>query len=171
MRKANGRVHLHLLGTLVDCNGTALSVLSRGVVVSVFRDALDCCAATQNPGEDISRDGSSDWSVGCLELREECRKHHADVLSEVHWSPWVCEKHIRPTRNLAPHLDPTTVCGQEASASQSAKASPMILRVLALLARRQAALSNSPATKSTCSSSITARTVRSSFFPIPRFLE
>ena len=54
--------------------------------------------------------------------------------------------------------------------SQSAKASSMMLRGLALVVRRQAAPLKSPATKSTCSTSITARKVRSSFFPMPRFL-
>ena len=44
------------------------SVLSRGVVVRVFRDALDHCAAPQNPCEAKPRDGSSDRSVGCPEL-------------------------------------------------------------------------------------------------------
>ena len=40
----------------------------------------------------------------------------------------------------------------------------------AAVARRQAAPLKSPATESTCSSSITARIVRSSFFTMPRFL-
>ena len=70
MKKANGRLHLRLFGAFVCCNGTAQNVLSRGVVVRVFRDALDHCAAPQKRGEAISRDGSSDLSVGCLELRE-----------------------------------------------------------------------------------------------------
>ena len=43
------------------------------------------------------------------------------------------------------------------------------LIVLALVVRRQATPLKSPATKSTCSSSITAR-IMSSFFPMPRFL-
>ena len=50
MRKANGRLHLHLLRTLVYCNGTALSVFSRGVVDRVFRDVIERCPAPQNPG-------------------------------------------------------------------------------------------------------------------------
>ena len=62
------------------CSGTALSVLSRGVVVRAFRDALDHCAAPQNPCEAIPRDGSSGRSVGCPELREEWIMHHADVI-------------------------------------------------------------------------------------------
>ena len=53
--------------------------------------------------------------------------------------------------------------------SQSAKASSMIMMLLALVARRQAAPLKSPATKSTYSSSITARIAKSSF-PMPRFL-
>ena len=32
MKKANGRLHPRLFGTFVCCNGTAPSVLSRGVV-------------------------------------------------------------------------------------------------------------------------------------------
>ena len=76
---ANGRLHLHLLGTSVFCNGTALSVLSRGVVVRAFRDALD--RYPQNPCEAISRDGSSARSVGCLELREVLRMHNATKLN------------------------------------------------------------------------------------------
>ena len=87
MKKANGRLHLHLFGTLVYCNGTALSVLSRGVVVRAFRDALDTCVATRNPCEAIPRDGSSDRSVGCLELREEWERHRVAVLSTVLLSP------------------------------------------------------------------------------------
>ena len=84
LRKANGRLHLHLLGTLVYCNGTALNVVSRGAVVRVFRDALDHCVAPQNPREAIPRDGSFDRSVGRLELREEWRMHRVAVLSNVH---------------------------------------------------------------------------------------
>ena len=46
MKKANGRLHPHLFGTLVFfCNGTAGDV----VVLRVFRDALDHCVARQNP--------------------------------------------------------------------------------------------------------------------------
>ena len=54
--------------------------------------------------------------------------------------------------------------------SRSAKASSMILLLLALVVRRQAAPLKSPATRSTCSSYIMARIVRRSFLPIPRFL-
>ena len=53
--------------------------------------------------------------------------------------------------------------------AQSAKASSMI-EILLLLSRRHAAPLKSPATKSTFSSTITARIVRISFFPMPRFL-
>ena len=50
MKKAIGRLHPHLFGTLACCNGTALSVLSGGVVVlRVFRDALDHYVVPQNP--------------------------------------------------------------------------------------------------------------------------
>ena len=66
------------------CDGTALSVLSRGVVDRVFRDEVERCAAPQNPGGAIPRGGSSDRSGGCLELREEWRMHHTDVLSIFH---------------------------------------------------------------------------------------
>ena len=54
--------------------------------------------------------------------------------------------------------------------SQSTKASSMVLRMLALVARRQAAPLKSPATRSTFSSNITARMVNSNFLPMPRFL-
>ena len=54
--------------------------------------------------------------------------------------------------------------------AQSAKASSTILMLSAQVSRRQAAPLKSPATTSTCSSSITAPTVRISFFPMPRFL-
>ena len=53
--------------------------------------------------------------------------------------------------------------------AQSAKASSMTL-ILLLLSRRHAAPLKSPATRSTFSLSITARIVRMSFFPMPRFL-
>ena len=49
MKKANGRLQPLLLGICVFWNFTALSVLSSGVVVRVFRDALDHCTASQNP--------------------------------------------------------------------------------------------------------------------------
>ena len=68
-KKANGRLHLRLFGTFVCCNGTAHSVISRRVVVRVFRDALHHCASPQNPCEAIPREGSSDRSVECLQLR------------------------------------------------------------------------------------------------------
>ena len=71
----------------VCCNGTALSLLSRGVVVRVFRVALDHCAAPQNPCEAIPRDGSFDRSIGCLELHGEWELHCAAVLSNARWSP------------------------------------------------------------------------------------
>ena len=61
--------------------------------------------------------------------------------------------------------DPTMVGGQEAKASQSAKASLMMLRALTLVVRRQAAPLKSLATKSTFSSNMD-----SNFLPIPRFL-
>ena len=54
--------------------------------------------------------------------------------------------------------------------SQSANSSSMILWALAQVVRRQAAPLKSPATKSTFSSSITARMVNSNFLPMPRFL-
>ena len=73
MRKANGSLHHTLLGTMYYCNGTALSVLSRGVVDRVFRDVLERCAVQPNPGGAVQGDGSSDRSGGCLELREEWR--------------------------------------------------------------------------------------------------
>ena len=67
--------------------------------------------------------------------------------------------------------DPTMVGGQEATGkSQSAEASSMMLRVLALVVRRQAAPLKSPATKSTFTSSVTARMVDSNLLPMPRFL-
>ena len=50
LQKANGRLHPHLFGTLDYCNGTALCVLSGGVVDRVFRDVIESCAAPQNPG-------------------------------------------------------------------------------------------------------------------------
>ena len=87
MKKAKSRLHLRLFGTFVCCDGTALSVLSRGVVVRVFRDALDHCSAPPNPCEAIPRDGSSDRSVGCLEHRGEWEMHRVAVLSNVHESP------------------------------------------------------------------------------------
>ena len=37
------------------CNGTALSVLSRGVVDRVIRDVIERCVVPQNPGEAIPR--------------------------------------------------------------------------------------------------------------------
>ena len=83
MKKANGRLHPRLFGTFVCCNDTALSVLSRGVV-RVFRDALDHCVAPQNPCEAIPGDGSSDRSVGFLELRGQWEMHRVAVLSNVH---------------------------------------------------------------------------------------
>ena len=61
--------------------------------------------------------------------------------------------------------DPTMVGGQEAKASQSAKASLMMLRALTLVVRRQAAPLKSLATKSTFSSNMD-----SNFLPMPRFL-
>ena len=67
--EAIGRIHPRLFDTFVCCNGTALSVLSRGVVVRVFRDALDRCAAPQNTSGSIPRDGSSDLSAVFPELR------------------------------------------------------------------------------------------------------
>ena len=54
--------------------------------------------------------------------------------------------------------------------SQSTKTSSMMLRVLALVVRRQAAPLKSPTTRCTFSSSITARMVNSNFLPMPRFL-
>ena len=55
-----------------DCSiCTAPSVLSRGVVVRVFRDAHGHCAAPQGPCEAVPRDGSSGRFVGCLEPRGE----------------------------------------------------------------------------------------------------
>ena len=71
MKKANRHLHPRLFDPSVYCNGPALSVLSRGVIVRVFRDVIDRCAAPQNPSGAIPRDGSSDRSVGCLELRGE----------------------------------------------------------------------------------------------------
>ena len=48
MKIANGRLYPRLCDTSVCCNGTALSVLSRGVVARVFQDVIDRCAAPQN---------------------------------------------------------------------------------------------------------------------------
>ena len=88
MKKAKGRLHPRLFGTLVCCNGTALSVLSGGEdVLRVFRDALDHRVSPQNPCEAIPRDGSSDQSVGCQELRGEWERHRVAELSTVHLSP------------------------------------------------------------------------------------
>ena len=69
---------------------------------------------------------------------------------------------------MAPGLHNGVVPGAIAEA-QSAKASSMV-QMLFLLSHRHAAALKSPATKSTFSSSITARIVRISFFPMPRFL-
>ena len=142
---------------MVASNGTAQSVLSRGVVVRVFRDTLDHCAAPQNPCEATFRDGSSDRSVRCQSLVENGK---CTVLP---YSPTL----IRVRRSEKPtHVRPRTQHRPGGiGKSQSAKASSMILTVLALVARRQAAPLKSPATTSTCSSSITARIVRS----MPRF--
>ena len=111
------------------------------------RDAPDHCAAPQNPCEAIPRDGSSDQSVGCLELHGEWDMHRVAV---------------RP--HSSAHV-PGTVPGHHngvgpdgVGKAQSAKASSMVL-MLFLLLHRQAPLLKSPATKSTCSSSITARIV------------
>ena len=65
MKKANRHLHPRLFDPSVYCDGPALSVLSRGVIVRVFRDVIDRCAAPQNPSGAILRDGSSDRSVGC----------------------------------------------------------------------------------------------------------
>ena len=69
---------------------------------------------------------------------------------------------------MAPGLHNGVVPGAIGEA-QSAKASSMV-QMLFLLSHRHAAAFKSPATKSTFSSSITARIVRISFFPMPRFL-
>ena len=122
------------------CNCAALSVPSRGVVVRAFRNALDHCVAPQNPGEAISRDGSSDRCVGCPELREEWKMHHADVLSIFHLSPGGLRNphtsaHI-PGTVPGPHngVEPGGI-----GKAQSAKASSITLIVLTLVSRRHAA--------------------------------
>ena len=71
MKKINRHLHPRLFDPSVCCNGPALSVLSRGVIVRVFRHVIDRCAAPQNPSGARPGDGSSDRSVGCLELRGE----------------------------------------------------------------------------------------------------
>ena len=69
MKKANGRLHPRLGDPPVCCNGTAQNVLSRESVDRVFRDVIERCAVQRNPGGAIPRNGSSDRSGGCLELR------------------------------------------------------------------------------------------------------
>ena len=71
MKIANGRLHPRLCDLSLGCNGTALSVLSRGVVARVFHDVIDRCAAPQNLSGTTLRDGSSDRSAVCPELRDE----------------------------------------------------------------------------------------------------
>ena len=148
MNKADGRLHLHLLGTLVHCNGTVQNVLSREVVVHrVLRDALDHCVCS---------------TVGCQELNGKgtVLTHSPPRLEE---STNVCS-HIRNRPWTHNGVGPGGI-----GKAQSAKASSMILITVALVSHRQAAPLKSPATTSTCSSSITARIVRISFFPIRFF--
>ena len=163
MKQANGRLHPHLFGTLVCCDGTALSVLSGGVVVlRVFRDALEHCVAPQNPCESVPRDGSSDQSVGCQEPRGERDKHRVAVLSTVCFESG-CLRNPHTSAHV-PGVGPGGI-----GKAQSAKASSVILMLSALVSRRPAAPLKTATTTSTCSSSITARVVRSSFFPTQRF--
>ena len=65
---------------LVRCHGTAQSVLSGGIVVRVHHDVPDHYAGPQNPSGAIFRDGSSDQSVGCPQLRGEWEMHSVAVL-------------------------------------------------------------------------------------------
>ena len=76
---------MHLIfWVLCFITDTALNVLSRGIVDRVFRGVIERCAVRQNPGGVIPRDGSSDRSGGCPELREEWMMCHADVLTIFH---------------------------------------------------------------------------------------
>ena len=147
MKKANGRLDPHLFGTLACCNGTVQSVLSRRVVVRVFRDAPGYCDASQNPCEATPRDGTL---ISLSDATSFVQNEEGSVfpylppfwVQELEKSTYVCP------RTPEPLLDSTTVWGWEASASQSAKASSMILVLLALVSRRQAAPLKSPSTTS-----------------------
>ena len=57
------------LTSSLSCNGTAWNVLSRDSVDRIFRDVIER-AFQQNPDGAIPRDGSSDRSGGCPELRD-----------------------------------------------------------------------------------------------------
>ena len=76
---------------LVCCNGTPQNILSTRPLHRSTKSS-----------ETISRDGSSDRSVGCLELREEWKTHRVVLLSNAHSSQEVWETHTRPTTYLAP---------------------------------------------------------------------
>ena len=138
---------LACLVLLVSCRGAALDVLLRRVVVRVFSGVTVRCAIRQSQGGAIPRGGSSDRSVGCLELRCEwemqcCCTLHGSLESGSWRNPYA-SAHV-------PGTAPGTRNSVEPKASQSTKASSMVL-MLFLLSHRHAAPLKSLATKSTFS--------------------
>ena len=115
------------------------------------------------------RGGSFDRSDAGLEFYVGWRKHHEVVPSNADRI-----QAVEGTHKLQPNCPesirvPTLVGGPKGiGRAQSAKASSMVL-ILFLLSHRHAAPLKAPATRFTFSSSITARMLRMSFFPMPRF--
>ena len=128
-------------------------------------------AVRQCRGGATLRGGSFDRSGASPRLHEEWRKHHEAELSSADRIQDVHGTHTRQPNCQESILGPHNggVPGGIGRA-QRTKASSMML-ILFMLSHRHAAPLKSPAIKSTFSkASLTALLVRTSFFPMPRFL-
>ena len=148
--------HPHPFGTSVCFHGSALNVLSGEVVLRVFRDALDLAL--------LHKVHVKPYFVmaALISLSD------AKSFKETGKAPWPRVAVLVWELEKSTHVCPRTRNRREASTRQSAKAPSVKVMLLALGSRRQAAPLKSPATTSTCSSSITTRIVRINFFPMPR---